>query len=432
MPVLSLALTDIPEGVLYKPDGADTILIRRGESVTALAHLCPHLGLPLAKGVVQGDTLICAFHHACFDARSGKQMQPPGHADLRLYDVTVAAGQVTVDIPDGADPHPVPSHVRKGLDPRRMVIAGTGAAGEACALALREEGFEGTIEMISPEGRAPYDRTMLSKAVLTGTKSVDDLTTTDEAALAVRDIVQVTGRVATVEAGQVVLEDGGRHAFDGLLLAPGGIANVPDLPGVDLPGVHTLRSAADAAALSEAAGAARRVVVVGGGFIGMEGALSLAKRGLSVTVVLREEVPLAKVLGERIGLAIRTEHEAAGVVFVTGASVERLDGASVVERVVLENGRTLDADLVVLGVGVHPATAQIDGIDTGDDGGVATGRDLAVPGHPGVFAAGDCADAPTPFGPARIEHWRVARQHGIRAARAMLGLASEGSDIPFF
>lgn len=432
MPILTLSLDDIPEGVPHKPDGADAILIRQGREVTALAHLCPHLGLPLEKGVVRGDTLMCAFHHACFDARSGRQEQPPGHGDLRRYDVTVTDGQVSVDIPDGADLHPAPAHSRRGNDPRRMVIAGTGAAGEACALALREAGFEGIVEMIGPETRAPYDRTMLSKAVLAGGKSVGDLTTTGPKALAQRDIVQVEGRVAAVESGQVVLEDGGRHAFDALLLAPGGLANVPDLPGADLDGVHTLRSATEAATLAEAAGAAKRAVIVGGGFIGMEGALSLAKRGLAVTVILREDVPLAKVVGERVGRVIKAEHEAAGVAFATGASVARIEGCARAERVVLEDGTEINADLVILAIGIHPATGGIEGLPTEKDGGVATGSDLSVPGHSGVFVAGDCAFAPTPFGPARIEHWRVARQHGIRAAHAMLGQEPDPLPIPFF
>lgn len=432
MPVLTLALADIPEGVPHQPEGAACILLRDGDSVTALAHLCPHLGLPLSKGVVRDGTLICAFHHACFDARTGRQTQPPGHGDLRRYEVTVEGGEVRVDLPDGVDQHPAPAHVRQRLDARRFVIAGTGASGEACALALREAGFEGSVEMIGPEPRAPYDRTMLSKAVLAGAKSIDELTTTDRAALAARDIVQVRGRVTTVQPGAVLLEDGGRHAFDALLLAPGGVANMPDLPGTGLGGVHTLRSAEDAARIAEASRTARRPVLIGGGFIGLEAALSLAKRGLPVTVVLREDVALAKVVGERVGRAIMAEHEAAGVSFETGADVERLEGEGAVSGVMLADGKAMKTDLVLLAIGVRPATDAIAGIETGKDGGVESGPDLSVPGMPGVFVAGDCARTPTPFGPARIEHWRVARQHGIRAARAMLGLAPEPADIPFF
>lgn len=432
MPVLTFALSDIPEGVPHQPEGADVLLIRWGDRVTALAPRCPHLGLPLARGVVRGDTLICAFHHACFDARTGAQTQPPGHADLRRYEATVTDDAVTVLLPDDPDPHPAPAYIRRGGDPRRIVIAGAGAAGEACARALRESGFAGMVEMIAPEDRAPYDRTMLSKAVLAGGKRVDELTTTGRDALAARDVTLLQGRVVAVADGRVTLEDGGRHAFDALLLAPGGVARVPDLPGGELDGLHTLRSAADAAALAEAAERARRAVLVGGGFIAMEAALSLSKRGLAVTVVLRDEVPLATVLGERIGRVIATEHEAAGVRFVSAAQVVRITGTGRAEAVTLADGTDLPADLVLLAVGVRPGTADIDGVPLGEDGGVAVGPDLAVPSLPGVYVAGDCATAPTPFGPARIEHWRVARQHGRRAARAMAGAAPDGVEIPFF
>lgn len=428
------ALTDIPEGAPFKVMAGETalLLIRRGEAVTALTHACPHLGLPLSKGVVRGDTIICAFHHACFDARTGEQKQPPGHGDLRRYDVTAEDGRVHVDVAPDAEPHPAPAHVRQALDSRRFVIAGAGAAAGECALKLREEGFEGVVEMIAPGAVPPYDRTMLSKGVLSGDKAVGDLTLTGAAALAERDIALIDGRVAAVEAGQVVLAEGGRHAFDALLLAPGGIALRPDLPGAELGGVHTLRSPDDARAIVAAAADAARAALIGGGFIGMEGALSLAKRGLDVTVVLRDEVPLARVLGERVGRAIMAEHEAKGVRFVTSAKVSRISGDDRATGVTLEDGTELAADLVVLAVGVRPATGDIDGLPKAEGGGVATGPHLSVPGLPGVFVAGDCARAPTPLGPARIEHWRVACQHGRRAARAMLGLGATAADIPFF
>src|SRR6056297_1614146 len=120
MPRITLQLSDIPEGTPYQPEGVDAILIRDGAEVVALAAICPHLGLPLAKGVVRDGTLICAFHHACFDARTGRQTQPPGQGDLRRHDVTVEGETVTVDIADGT-PHPLRDHAIQGVDPRRIV-----------------------------------------------------------------------------------------------------------------------------------------------------------------------------------------------------------------------------------------------------------------------------------------------------------------------
>ncbi|WGH77201.1 FAD-dependent oxidoreductase [Jannaschia ovalis] len=432
MPQITLALSDIPEGVPHKPEDADVILIRAGDSVTALGHLCPHYGLPLAKGVIRDGALICPFHHACFDARTGRQAQPPGHGDLSRFAVTVADGRVTVELPADAVPHAPPAHGGQGLDTRRVVLAGAGAAAEECALRLRESGFEGVIEMIAPGTLPPYDRTMLSKAALAGKKGAADLVLTDAEGLAARDIARIDGRIAKVEPGRVTLADGGTHAFDRLLVAPGGEPIRPDLPGIDLAGIHTLRSVEEAEALSEAAGAAKRVALIGGGFIGMEGALTLAKRGCDVTVVMREDVPLERVLGTRVGRAIMAEHEDAGVRFVAGAEVEGFDGDGAVSAIRLKGGAPVEADLVVLAMGVKPATGAIEGLPLEKDGGVRVAEDLSVPGLDGVFVAGDCAHAPTPFGAARIEHWRVARQHGARVARGIAGGTAGLADIPFF
>lgn len=430
MPTLDIALTDIPEGTPFQPEDASVLLIRFGNDVSAMAPTCPHLGLPLSKGVVRDGTLVCAFHHACFDARTGKQTQPPGRGDLRRYDVVQRDGRVIVEVPEDPSDHVAPDHTRQGSDPRRFVIVGAGAAGDACSHALREGGFAGTIEMVSPTGQ-PLDRTMLSKAVLTGDKTPDDLILTGARAMADLDITLIEGSVTGIDGTHVLTDDGGRLAFDGLLVAPGGVAIRPDWPGADLPGVHVLRCGDDAAALSTAATDAESAIFVGGGFIGMEGALSLTKRGLSVTVVLREDLPLANVLGDRIAQAILAEHRAAGVTFVTGADVSGVAGTDMATGVTLADGTVLDADIVVLALGVKPATAALDGLPLADDGSVATGRDLSVPGHPGVFVAGDCATVPTAFGTARIEHWRVAQQHGRNAARAFLGQDVPG-DIPFF
>ena len=433
------AFDDLEDGVPVKAMAGERaiLLIRRGDAVSALTHECPHLGLPLSKGVVRGNVLICAFHHACFDIATGEQSEPPGHGDLHRFAVELKDGRVLVDVPDDAEAYPTPATARAATDARRVVVAGAGAAADEAVQALREGGFDGVIAMISPEDRPPYDRTMLSKAVLTGGKTVDDLTLTAADRLAELDVTRIAGRVTAVGPGRVTLADGGTHPWDHLLIAPGGVARRLPVPGADLPGVHTLRSAEEAAALAEAAASARSVALIGGGFIGLEGALSLAKRGLDVTILMREAVPLARILGEAVGRAIMAEHEAAGVTFRPGADIDAIAGEESVRAVRLKDGTEIAADLVLMAVGVEPATAGIEGLPTGEEGGVAVGPDLSVPGLPGAYVLGDCARAPTPFGPARIEHWRVACQHGRRAARAILdatgkGTAPAGTDIPFF
>ena len=433
------AFDDLEDGVPVNAMAGERaiLLIRRGDSVAALTHECPHLGLPLSKGVVQGNMLICAFHHACFDIATGQQAEPPGHGDLTRFAVELRDGRVLVDVPEDAPTYPTPSTSRQATDARRVVVVGAGAAADEAVQTLREGGFDGAIAMMSPEDRAPYDRTMLSKAVLAGGKTVDDLTLTDPDRLAELGVTRITGRVTSVQPGRVTLDDGGHHPWDDLLIAPGGIARRLPVPGADMSGVHTLRSAEEAQAIATAVSGARKVVLIGGGFIGLEGALSLAKRGLEVTVLMREEVPLARILGEEVGRAIRAEHEAAGVTFRPGAEIYAITGDDTARAVALKDGTEIPADLVIMAVGVEPATAGIDGLPLTEDGGVAVGRDLSVPGLPGARVLGDCARAPTPFGPARIEHWRVACQHGRRAAREILaamgkGVAPETADIPFF
>lgn len=425
------ALSDLPEGQPVKVEAGDRalVVIRRGEDVSALTHECPHLGLPLSKGVVRGDTLMCAFHHACFDIRTGAQAEPPGHGDLQRFASVIRDGRVIVDVPEDAPAHPVPARAEGGIDGRTVLIAGAGCAAHEAAATLREEGFAGTVAMIAPDG-PPLDRTMLSKAVLAGGKSVDDLPLAPD--LAALDVALTDDRVVAVEPGRVRLASGGTRAFDALLVAPGGTPRSLGLEGEALPGVHVLRSGPQAEALAADAGHARSAVVIGGGFIGLEGALSLGKRGLSVTLATREARPLAKIVGDDVADAIMAELREAGVAHRPETEAARFTGNGRVAGVEWKDGGGAPADLVLMAVGVTPATAEIDGLPTEDDGGVAVGPDLSVPGLDGVWVAGDCARAPTPFGPARIEHWRVAAQHGRRAARAILGLEAEGADIPFF
>ncbi len=410
---------------------AEILVIRREDGVLAMAHACPHYGLPLSKGHLDGDTLICAFHHACFDVSTGRQTEPPGRGDLRRYEAVVTGGRVLVEVPEGADPHPAPAHVRRGGDARRVVIAGSGTAATACAFALRDLGFEGGVEMISPETALPYDRTLLSKSVLAGAEGPRPLTTVSRDALDARDIVLSEGRLSAIDAGRIALSDGAMREFDMLLVATGGEARRLDLPGADLPGVHALRGRVQAEAVARAAAGAGRAVLVGGGFIGLEAALSLAKRGIEVHLVMRHATPLANVVGTRIGRAIMAEHEAEGVIFHAEAEVAAFEGAGALSGVRLGDGTAIDADLAIVAVGVRPATS-VGGLPVGGDGGVRVAEDLSVPGLAGVWAAGDIARAPTPWGEVRIEHWRVAQQHGRRVAGAMLGEPAPSPGVPFF
>ena len=437
-------LSDLPqsEPVGVTVGDVPVVLVRRGETVHALAGLCPHKKVPLGKGIVSGDTLVCGIHRAAFHLSTGEVVEPPACESLARYKVTIEGGDVSVTVPEEHEPHPVPpmaSRTAGTPDERHFVIVGAGAAGWTAAETLRREGFGGRITVIDREERLPYDRTDLSKSFLAS----DDPSAgwrRDEAFLQEHDITLKHGSVESLnsEAKRVVLKGGEHFAYDAVLLAPGSTARQLDVPGAKLAGIHTLRTLEDARALRgdlDGLDGDVPVVVIGGGFIGMEAAASLSgKGGVSVTVVMPDEVPFRAVVGEEMGQHIRAEHEAEGVRFVTGSergAVSGFRGNGRVEAVETEAGDPIPARLVIVGIGAAPATEWLD-LSLDSDGGISVGDNLAVGGAEGVWAAGDIARLPTRWGTARIEHWRHAQQLGALAARNMLGRGDRYSEAPFF
>ncbi len=410
--------------------GTPVLLARVGGRLHACAAKCPHYGAPLATGVLDGPHVVCPWHHARFDVTTGALCDPPALDSLQAYAVEERDGGVFVTI---AGPAHVPPPAPRGEDGRLFLILGAGASAQACAEALRSEGYAGRIALATPEAEGPYDRTKLSKAYVAGTA--------DDAGLPLRDadfqdrhrIETWTGRTATAldpDARIVTFGDGETVSYDACLIATGGTPRRLDIPGADLPGVHVLRSHADARALVDALGEARRAVVIGGSFIGMETASSLTERGIEVTVVDRGAVPLAAALGADVGGVFRDAAEAKGVTFQMEAGIERIDADGDGLAVVLASGDRLPADVVVLGVGVTPSTGFLDGhAFRRDDGGIETDAALRV--SDALFAAGDIAAVPGPAGErVRIEHWRLAQQHGRAAALGMLG-QPDSDPVPF-
>ena len=247
-------------------------------------------------------------------------------------------------------------------------------------------------------------------------------------------IERVTAEVVRLDPASRRIEcaDGSHWQYDAALVATGGVPSKPDLPGADLPGVFLLRSRADADAVLAQAERSARAVILGASFIGMEVAASLRERGLEVTVVGREEVPLAKQLGPEIGGALQRMHERQGVRFQLGQAIRALQGDGRLQSVLLESGERLEADLVVIGFGVRPATGFVTGLPLGDDGSI--GVDARLQAAYGLYAAGDITRFPDRGdGPAiRVEHWRVAEQHGRVAALNMLGQATDYTATPVF
>ncbi len=430
-----ISLTSVEDSalVLGHANGEPVILVRRGDLVHAVGAICTHYGAPLADGLLVGDTVRCPWHHACFSLRNGEVLRAPALTPIACWKVEQRDGVVYVR--EKLEPARADVRAATGTAPASIVIVGGGGAGNAAAEMLRQLGYPGSITMLSVDASPPYDRPNLSKGGLAGTGVAE--VTPPRSAQFYRDHqidLRLNTRVARIDVAgrQVELEDGSRHGWDALLLATGADPVRLDFPGADLPHVHYLRTAADCDALVAAAEKAKRAVVIGASFIGLEVAASLRARKLDVQVVGREAVPMEKVLGPEVGRFIRSLHEQHGVGFHLGCTPASIDASAVT----LSNGERLAADLVVIGVGVRPnvALAQQAGLAiNGGDGGVSVNEHLET-SVPGIYAAGDIAAWPDPLSSERIrvEHWVVAERQGQTAARNMLGASERFTAVPFF
>jgi NADPH-dependent 2,4-dienoyl-CoA reductase/sulfur reductase-like enzyme/nitrite reductase/ring-hydroxylating ferredoxin subunit len=408
-------------------DGTDIILVRDGNAVRAFGAICPHAGAPLEEGVVCAGRIVCPWHKAMFAIGDGALLEPPALDALPRYPVLVDGDRVLVSV------EPIPPVPRlAGTDARTFIVVGAGAAGTAAAAALREFGFDGRIVLLGAEPDVPYDRTALSKFVLEGGMKPADVTPLRDPGFYDRHRIERRHGTATSldpAARRVALADGTAIDYDAVLLASGGTPRTLDIPGADLPGVHTLRNVEDARRILPRLRNGARAVIVGGGFIGMEAASALTKNGLQVTVVSPDAFPLEKPLGREVAQALRRLHETGGVTFVPGR-VARVNGLARAAGVTLDDGRTLSAELVIVGLGVRPATGFAASLPLDEDGGISV--DAGMRAADAIFAAGDVARFPFGDTRIRIEHWRVAQQTARIAARSMLGGEAAWTEPPFF
>lgn len=436
----------------FTAHGTEVLLVRHEGIYRALAAHCPHYGAPLEKGRMVEGQLVCPWHHACFRVADGALCQPPALDNLPSFPVRVAEGRVWVQVPqhppastDSAEKTPTalvggaaPAPSAAAPDTRTFVVVGGGAAGQFAAQTLRAEGFGGRIVLVSGEAELPYDRTKLSKAYLAGKADKKTLPLRKAEFYAQHQLeVLADTRVTslTLRTRQLQLSNHSPLHYDALLLAPGSIPNtLPKLPGHELAGVLPLRTAQDADALLKATAKAQRIVIIGASFIGMEAAASLADGQRHITVVAQETEPFERVLGPKIGRMFRNLHRRHGVRFKPEAAVAALEGENgQVVAVRLESGQRLPADVVILGVGVRPATDFLqEAFELEKDGGLRVDARLCAAEH--VYAAGDVALFPLGggLGQYRIEHWRVAQQQGACAARNMLGREEPFEAVPFF
>ncbi|OTA04381.1 monodehydroascorbate reductase [Trichoderma parareesei] len=403
--------------------------------VKALGAKCTHYGAPLVKGVLTSTgRLTCPWHGACFNAaQNGDVEDAPALDALPVFPLTERDGGYYISGEESA----IKGSRRRPNFPcsvssdskEHVVVVGGGSGMLGVVEGLREKGYRGRLTVISKEGYLPIDRTKLSKALIT-----------DAAKLAWRDkswydsgaVEWVDGEVNGVDFANkhVNTTSGSKIPYTKLVLATGATPRTLPLPGFkELGNIFTLRTVHDAKNIVDAIGdKGKKIVVVGSSFIGMEIANATAGDN-SVTVVGQEKVPLERVLGEKVGAGIQTFLEGKGIKFYMSAGVDRAEPSSSdpskVGSVHLKDGTKLDADLVILGVGVAPETTYLkdnSAVQLESDQSLRTDSSFAVQGLTDVYAVGDLASYPYHYGPGgdgklvRIEHWNVAQNAGRAVA----------------
>ena len=446
---------DLERGVEASSVGAGEMIAGHafGEPVL-LAHVepnwfavgakCTHYGGPLVEGVLVGETVRCPWHHACFELRNGAASHAPALNDLPCYDVLLENDIVRITQKrtgghlHGSGRRPRGSRAPEKVivepspitGPSSVLIIGAGAAGNACAEMLRREGYRGPVTLVDGDRDAPYDRPNLSKDFLAGSAPEDWLPLHPKEFFETQRLEILSGVTAQkidAKARTVRLSDGSTRSYEVLLIATGATPIHLDVPGSDR--VSYLRTLGDCRGIIEKAGNAKSAVVIGGSFIGLETAASLVARGLKVHVVAPETLPLERTLGAELGNLIRNVHQQQGVEFHLGRTAKAVEA----KAVVLDDGKRIESDLVVAGIGVRPNLELADSAGVMVDNGIVVNEFLETSVN-GIFAAGDVARWPDAYSDARlrVEHWVVAERQGQVVARNMLGYRDRFDDIPFF
>eukprot|EP01098_Paradermamoeba_levis_P014106 TRINITY_DN6626_c0_g5_i1.p1 TRINITY_DN6626_c0_g5~~TRINITY_DN6626_c0_g5_i1.p1 ORF type:complete len:621 (+),score=214.68 TRINITY_DN6626_c0_g5_i1:223-1863(+) len=442
---------DFPAGQMKEVNVNEDLKILVGRTETgklfASGAKCSHYGAPLVKGVLKGERVTCPWHAACFNVCTGDIEDAPAFDKIDSFAVRVSEGGevlVTIpkDLPKGFRRPPTLVAPNEKEDSRVFVVVGAGAAGVIAVQTLRESGFKGKIVLVGKEPHVPYDRIKCSKTLNLTLESIairppdfyakngiDLLLGREATSLALPDVV-------SGQKGIVGLSDGTLVDFDSILIATGGNCRTLKCEGHELKNIFTVRFIEDANGIGEAAKKAKKVVIIGSSFIGMEIAACLvAKKIPSISVVGMEKVPFERVLGVEIGTVMQQLHESKGIKFHMQRTLKRyIPGPEgYVGGVELDNGEILEADMIVVGAGIIPATEFLRGVLVLErDGSIVVDEHLRAAN--GVYVAGDIAHFKyAKTGEViRVEHWDVAQQHGRVAARNMAGFPTVYDSIPFF
>jgi NADPH-dependent 2,4-dienoyl-CoA reductase/sulfur reductase-like enzyme/nitrite reductase/ring-hydroxylating ferredoxin subunit len=408
-------------------EGEPVVLVRQGDQVFAIAAACTHYSGPLAEGLVVGDTIRCPWHHARFSLSTGEAIGAPALNPLSCFNVQRQGDRIAITGKKEVD-----FEVACPQNPSSVVIIGAGAAGAACADMLRTKGYAGRITLVGDEEPSPVDRPNLSKDYLAGSAPEEwiPLRTADYYQSIRVDVVTGSPAIHIRPAEhQVSLQDGQTVTYGALLLATGAEPRSLPIDGANRPHVYRLRTLADSKAIIAKAQQVRRCAVIGSSFIGLEVAASLRRRECDVTVISEDPVPLEKVFGAELGRCVQKLHEQHGVRFLLSTNPQ----AILEDRIEIGGGRSIDAGLVVLGVGVSPRTSLANEAGVKVNDGVIVDEMLRTSAAD-IFAAGDVARYPEPISgeQARIEHWVVAERQGQAVAQSMLGIGGPFRQAPFF
>jgi NADPH-dependent 2,4-dienoyl-CoA reductase/sulfur reductase-like enzyme/nitrite reductase/ring-hydroxylating ferredoxin subunit len=423
---------DVPEGgkLVGHIGGEEVMVARAGGTLFAVGARCTHYGGPLGEGLIVGQTVRCPWHHAHFCLRTGEAVAAPAFDAVKRWTVSEAYGVIRVS-PE-AMPGPAKTVRGAGGRARRVVILGGGGAGFAAAEMLRREGFDGGLTLLSADTDAPYDRPNCSKDYLAGEAPAEWMPLRGDAWYKDNNIdLHLNAEASTLDAAakSISLKDGRSFAYDALVIATGAEPVRLPIEGFARPDVYTLRSLRDADAIIATARNAKRVAVVGASFVSLEAAAALRQRGLEVHVAAPEAIPLAWVMGEDIGRWVQSLHERAGIVFHLGCAVRGWAD----KHLLLNEGKTIEADFLVVGTGVRPRTQIAEAAGLALDRGILVDARLQA-NAPGIYAAGDVARFPDRHSgqKLRIEHWVHAERQGQHVARMILGDDAPFVDAPFF
>ncbi len=403
------------------------LLIRHEGEVHAIGAVCSHAGGPLEKGILKGDSVVCPWHHSCFNIRTGHPEKAPALAAIPSWYTKIFDDKIFVT----ERKHP-PILPYRDTAHQKMVIVGAGAAGVAAATRLRQSGFMGSIHLISAESTLPYDRTLLSKEYMSGIIFDEELPLWSKEFYAQNKIKLELGvevRDINPEAKTVILSDRRTLQYDSCLLATGGVPLTPPITGIELEHVFKLRSLGDAQKILGQLSWGKRVAIIGAGFIGLEVAAALRDRHMEVHLIAPEELPLLRTLGVTAASYLKKLHEKNGVNFHLGHKVDEITP----QKVILDDQSEIECDLVIVGAGIRPT------LDLPIRAGCAVGNGVKVNEYlettiPGIYAAGDIALWPDLLTGkhCRVEHWEVAERLGQTAALNMMGIPTKFVEVPFF